>query len=270
MYGLWASPSSRFKMRFLYTDYLDYLEQLRAAGYVLSTFEGNSTPAPSALIRHDIDVSPVKALEMAQMESTHQVQATYFVLLTSRFYNLLERENEQAIRAICKLGHEVGVHFDFSKYGASLSHSELQDAVFYETGILSRILEGRPIHSISWHIPMKAYLGKDVPLFSDSGELKNAYSSEYFYGYKYISDSMMRWREVPEQMVSPSKYPKLQILTHPIWYSKEGEHSDLTILTELRQCRRQEMDSYLETLRPGFCEQISSMGRGGTEHGTDL
>lgn len=256
-------------MRFIYTDYLDYLERLRAAGYVLSPFEAPPTPAPSALIRHYIDVSPVKALKMAQMESTHQVRATYFVLLTSRFYNLLERENEQAIRAVCKLGHEVGLHFDFSKYGASLSLAELQDAVFYESGILSRVLEGRPIHSISWHIPMKEYLGKDIPLFSDAGELKNAYSSQYFYRYKYISDSMMRWRETPEQMVAPSQYPRLQILTHPIWYSKEGGHSDVAILNALRQQQQQAMDAYLETLRPGFCKEISSIGEGNVENGTD-
>ena len=69
-------------MRFLYTDYLDYLKNLREAGYLLSTFEACSHEPPTALIRHDIDASPVKALEMARMESEHQVRATYFVLLT--------------------------------------------------------------------------------------------------------------------------------------------------------------------------------------------
>ncbi len=256
-------------MRFLYTDYLDYLKNLREAGYLLSTFEACPHEDMTALIRHDIDASPVKALEMARVESENQVRATYFVLLTSKFYNLLDQENEQAIREISKLGHEVGLHFDFSKYGASLTQSKLQDAVFYETSLLSRILEGKPVHSISWHIPMKAYLGKDVPLFSEAGALKNAYSSEYFYGYKYISDSMMRWREVPEQMISPLKYPRLQILTHLIWYSNEENGTDLMILERLRQHQQQSMDAYLETLRPGFCEYIGSTGGGSGKNGTN-
>lgn len=255
-------------MKFWYADYLAYLEKLHAAGYVLSTFEAYPHAPLTALIRHDIDVSPVKALEMAQIEAAHKVSATYFVLLTSSFYNLLERENEQAIRKICQLGHEVGLHFDFSKYGSSLSSSELQDAVFYETDVLSKILDGTPIRSISWHIPSTVYLGKDIPLYSKDGELKNAYSSEYFYGYKYISDSMMRWRESPEQMIAPLQHPKLQILTHPIWYSKEEESWDFTILKHLRQKRQQEIDSYLETLRPGFCEYICSVEKGGAKDAT--
>ena len=63
-------------------------------------------------MRHDIDFSLKKALEFAEVEQEQKIRSTYFVLLTTDMYNAMSKEAGQKIRAIMKMGHEIGLHFD--------------------------------------------------------------------------------------------------------------------------------------------------------------
>ena len=51
-----------------------------------------SPPERFALLRHDIDMSPVQALELARIESDAGVRATYTVLLNGEHYAHLRRK----------------------------------------------------------------------------------------------------------------------------------------------------------------------------------
>ena len=64
-----------------------------------------------ALIRHDIDMSIDKALELAKIESDLGIRATYTILMTDIFYNPLEQNNRDTLIHISNLGHDMGLHF---------------------------------------------------------------------------------------------------------------------------------------------------------------
>ena len=51
---------------------------------------GTERREPHALWRHDIDVSPNRALRLAQIEHEGGLKATYFFLLHCEFYNCME------------------------------------------------------------------------------------------------------------------------------------------------------------------------------------
>ena len=52
------------------------------------------------ILRHDIDYSLDKAVALAELERELGVSSTYFVLLTSEFYNLLSKDNLSKISKI--------------------------------------------------------------------------------------------------------------------------------------------------------------------------
>ena len=200
----------------------------------------------TAILRHDIDVSPSKAVTMAEHEAEVDAQSTYFVMMSSDFYNPMAGENESAIRQIQRLGHEVGLHFDIRKYGG-ISEEELCSKIRYEAGMLSQIL-GESVKSVSWHRPYKDYLGKRIDGLEG---FRNAYDPKYVREYKYCSDSMMNWRDEPYDFIDTEKYPKLQILTHPVWYDNVGILMNVEVLKEAYMEKNNSIMSYIDSIVPG-------------------
>ena len=68
---------------------------------------------PNQLLwRHDIDFSIGNALVLAEIEAENNIQSTYFLLLHSPFYNLMDSRHLSIIKQIIALGHDIGLHFD--------------------------------------------------------------------------------------------------------------------------------------------------------------
>lgn len=102
---------------FTYGFYRTLVGLLRRKGYEFSSYADWRKARRPVVMRHDIDCSPAAALRLAQIESGMGVRATYFVLVTSPFYNVWERETRETIRRISSLGHDIGLHFDEASYG---------------------------------------------------------------------------------------------------------------------------------------------------------
>ena len=240
-------------MEFTYNGYVRLLRTLREKGYQLSTFRDVKDSQPfTAILRHDVDISPSKAVIMAEKEAEAEVQSTYFIMVSSDFYNPMSRENESAIKRIVGLKHEVGLHFDARKYDAP-DEDELCKLIRYEADILSSIT-GELIRSLSWHIPYKYYYGKPMERLT---EFRNAYDAKYVEAFKYCSDSMMNWRDDPYDYLDRDEHPRLQILTHPEWYSENGSGTAFRILEDTYIEKREEMLAYLETIKSGVKAYIN-------------
>lgn len=206
------------KPMFTYDGYVRLLSSLREAGYTLVPFEHEKTvDGPKAIIRHDLDASIVNAVAIANIEKNLGVTATYFVMLTSSLYNVMDAENTSLLTEIKDEGHEIGLHFDASKC-ADLGSINFERAVRKELNTFRSIF-GFAAKSISWHIPQKELLGTSLD-FLKQLSIINAYDPRYFGKYKYLSDSSARWRDNPYSFMDVEKYPLLQILTHPIWYGR--------------------------------------------------
>ena len=164
-------------------------------------------------MRHDIDYSVEKSLTLAKIENENSVTSTYFVLLTSDFYNVFSKKNVEILQRIRELGHDVGLHFDEAIY-PKLSACEIRDAIIREARILSKALEF-DVNCVSMHRPSKGVLEANLEIPG----LINSYGTKYLKEFKYLSDSRRRWREPVEEIVNSGNYARLHILTHAFWYN---------------------------------------------------
>jgi len=180
-----------------------------------SSFSNNSDN--DVILRHDVDCSLKAALTMAKIESDLEIQSTYFILLTSDFYNPFSIDSSKFIRGILKLGHKIGLHYDENFIiKSSLDPTE---TIQKQIDILDHHFD-TSIDAVSAHesIGFPPQLQFDLP-----SNVKNAYSEKFVVERKYISDSAMYWREncFCQNFLN---YKKMQILIHPMWWSTENKN----------------------------------------------
>lgn len=186
--------------------------------YKISSYEDVDAYDRSIILRHDIDFCPEKALEIAKIEYEIGVKSTYFVLLSTEFYNVFSRESSRIFSEILDMGHHIGLHFDEQRYETS-SIDQIKEHIYNEKEMLERALRTQ-IRVVSMHRPSQFTLDSSIELDG----IINSYSSKYFKEMKYISDSRMNWRENPKAVVSNNQHNKIHILTHPFWYSDNLEN----------------------------------------------
>jgi hypothetical protein len=204
-------------------DFRDFTEAhyrslLRAAA-TRFRFErfGTLTSKPHLLWRHDVDLSVHRACRMAEMEREEGVRSTFFLLLHSEFYNILEREVASRVRRIAALGHHIGLHFDPSFYGTRVRRDQLTSRLAFEKRIIEDIVDA-PVRVFSLHDPTSAAL-RTLAADMLSGMI-NAYGPAIRNGYRYCSDSNGYWRHqhLADVLADPGCH-KLHVLTHPEWWT---------------------------------------------------
>ena len=164
-----------------------------------------------------------KAVQLAKLEAELGVKSTYFVLLSSEFYNVMAKESREKIKEIQTAGHEIGLHFDELNYKKN-PVGGVKPLIFQEIGILEEILQ-TDIKSVSMHRPSKETLEADY----DLSPVINSYGKKFFKEFKYVSDSRRRWREDVMEIIQSGKYDKLHILTHAFWYHDKEKDLKTTI-----------------------------------------
>lgn len=205
-------------MEFTWNAYEELIRLIKREGYrVVQYHESKNMDAPCVILRHDIDNSVEKALQMAVREMNLGVSSTFFVLLTSEFYNVASAASGKMLREMNQMGHRIGLHFDESIYFGK-TDNEIKDAAEKERMILEQILE-IPIREISMHRPSKRALEADW----NFSTMINSYGKEFFHNFKYVSDSRMHWREDVTAIIGSHEYDKLHILTHAFWYGDDNK-----------------------------------------------
>jgi hypothetical protein len=157
------------------------------------------------------------AVEIAEIESSMGVYATYFILINTGFYNAFESQNVKYLKKIIDLGHSIGCHFDETQHilgGTDFLVSCIQK----EISLLEHGLE-IPINVVSMHCPSKFILESNLQI----PNVINTYSKVFFKEFKYLSDSLHNWREDAEFIINCSEYKKIHLLTHPFWYREQKE-----------------------------------------------
>lgn len=203
-------------VEFIYDSYSQLIEKIQCHGYSISNYHNYHQFEKICILRHDIDMDIYKAYEFARFELQLGVRSTYFLLLGSNFYNVYTKSNLNLINEMLSMGHEIGLHFDETKYPLNSGYNEFVSYVEEELYVLGRML-GINIKSVSMHRPSKSTLSNNYEFSSAI----NSYSNEFFCDFKYISDSRMAWKEDVFSIIKNGDYEKLHILTHPIWYSRK-------------------------------------------------
>lgn len=203
-------------MRFTYSDYENMLKLLLDNGYAVADYNTHSKFDKCAILRHDIDYDLEKALPFAKLEKECGVKSTYFVLVTSDFYNVFSSSSQSALNSISDLGHSIGLHFDEVRYPDLFGKPEgLKEKILIESELLSKAT-GLAVKSVSMHRPSKQILEANISIPG----IVNSYSDEFFKNFKYLSDSRRNWREPIEEIIKSQKYARLHILTHAFWYNE--------------------------------------------------
>jgi peptidoglycan/xylan/chitin deacetylase (PgdA/CDA1 family) len=224
-------------MRFTPDRYEELIADLVAEGY---DFVGYGDPgSEEVILRHDVDLSPERALAMARIEADLGVTSTYFFLLTAPVYDLLDPRHREALWEIESLGHDVGLHFDTHRaWEERPDRRTLSETVTREMAALDRLTDG-DVEVVSFHIPPEWVLDSAFEGFT------NAYAPRYFSDITYLSDSNQKWRVrrpfvdgVPETV---------QLLVHPGLWEQRDRSLD-AIVDDLSDRTHHRVDAYLHRL----------------------
>lgn len=205
-------------MKFTYEAYRELIALLREYGYTICDYHNYAQADKSVILRHDIDLEIEKAVKMAEIEHDIGVSSTYFVLVSSNFFNVFSKRNQAYLREICDMGHTVGLHFDEVKYDDG--QTDLVQAMEQEAALLEQCL-GHEVRSLSMHRPSQTTLEADYKVAG--GRIVNSYGTEFFHRHKYVSDSRRYWREDVISIIKSGEYDRLHVLTHPFWYDEEEQ-----------------------------------------------
>lgn len=201
-------------MKFTYAGYEELVMELKKHEYAFCSYENYCRNSNCVIMRHDIDYNLEQAVRLAELENRLGISSTYFVLLSSDFYNPASASSYKQLHQILDLGHTIGLHFDETAY--SYDQFGIDYYIKKEARVLSDLTD-TDIRTFSLHRPNKRFLETELKIDA----LINSYGTEFFSGFKYLSDSRRRWREPVLDIIASEQFRRLHILTHAFWYHKD-------------------------------------------------
>lgn len=207
---------------FTLSDYENLLvrttERYRCIGF--DVLEEPQLPTDVAIIRHDVDMSPQRALALAEIEAKHGVVANYTVLSCGAFYNAFAPDTRRIFQKIRALGHNVGLHFDAAWHGIT-AEEDLVAALTVEAEALARLLScNEAVGFFSFHNTTPFSMGCKQDSYAG---MFNAYSARLQTSFQYTSDSNGYWIHRSWNELLAEKHSRIQVLTHPEWWDTEAK-----------------------------------------------
>jgi hypothetical protein len=210
-------------MKFLLSEYSSFLKQLLDDGYKCLPFsapEARQTSGKNLLLRHDIDIDPSAAIPMAEAEKTAGAKSTYYVLLSNRHTNPLDKDFRHSVQKLAAMGHWVGLHFDATQYGLSVDDPHFSSFVSREVNLLEWTT-GVTVDSVSFHRPARELLSAPGTLTAPHS---HTYENVFLREIEYCSDSSGKWAYgPPEDRDAPKLGKPFHLLTHPVWWGETNE-----------------------------------------------
>lgn len=200
------------KCNFSYQHYYEILDNFKKRGYSFGSFDKENI-GKTVYLRHDLDHSIEKAVNMADIERTAGAKATYCLRLASPFDNIFYKKNQESIKKILDRGHDLALHFERESWNGL----DIEAEIFSQIKLLNMYFPVKKI--VSFHRPQEDTFNKSFKGFV------NTYDKSYFEDVIYLSDSTGHWRSgCPCSHKEEGNY---QILTHPVWWGREeGESCD--------------------------------------------
>lgn len=208
---------------FSFAHYTSTLAAYLSEKYVFTTFTGVGAARDSrtglVLLRHDVDKSVAKALDMARIETALGISATYFIRVHSNYYNPFGHVCYRQIKEIISLGHQVGLHTEFYD-AAKISGEDPMEMFRREIKVIENVIDAVcPCYSL--HRTSGSSTIEEIKACTsrirEEIKLPGAYDREFQAGFKYLSDSSGIWREGCF-CGHTGKHNRLHLLTHPDWW----------------------------------------------------
>ena len=162
-------------MDFTIDKYSQLLQALQSYGF------------DSLVLRHDVDLLPENSLQTARLETAMGMMGVYY------FRAVPESWDEQIIREIAAMGHEVGYHYE----SLTTCNGDVDTAYQDFCRHLERLRELVPVKSICMHgSPRSPYDSKDIWKKYDYHALGieyEPYLDTDFSKTFYLTDTGRRW-----------------------------------------------------------------------------
>jgi hypothetical protein len=136
-------------------SYLQLVHALRRRGLEIYSVKDwiARNPSRGAVIRHDIDRRPRNAVEMARAESCLGIKTSYYFRVVG------SANDPDAMKAVARLGHEVGYHYE----DLALAGGDQQKALELFAKHLREIRESVPVDTVIMHgSPLSPHYNLDM------------------------------------------------------------------------------------------------------------
>jgi hypothetical protein len=192
----------KIKMDFTVKIYRQLIDQLIDSGYTFQTFSEflESPEEKVIMLRHDVDDKKLNSLHFAEIQHAAGVKGSYYFRMVPQSFD------EDVIRKIAGLGHEIGYHYEdmdlvSSKFG--VERSKLKEEDLYDKALLSfkenlqRLRKLYPVKTICMHgSPRSQFDNKAVWKkynYRDFEIIGEPYFDIDFSKIFYITDTGRRW-----------------------------------------------------------------------------
>lgn len=214
---------SREEHSYSLDHYRSILEKAKSLGYWTPCVRDVAFGLPDRkffLIRHDVDINPWAAEQMAELEAEHGVHTTYYYRFHAPFYNLSDVKIVQSVLRVAAMGHEVGLHYEpgyFLELGRDPVEGTRRDIATFEE------LVGFETKTIAQHQPAQGPLLENI-----SEKHPCAYDRALVRDIPYFGDSGFHWREgcICTKL---GLHERIHTLIHPHSWVRTGEWRDVLI-----------------------------------------
>jgi hypothetical protein len=174
---------------FTIKKYLELINAISNAGYTFQTFEEFVTQPKerSIVLRHDVDDKKLNSLAFAKLQADLKIKGTYY------FRTVPQSFDENVIRQIRDLGHEIGYHYenmDTSKGNVDNAYKEFRKNL----SVFNKI---SPVKTICMHgSPLSKFDNRDIWKkydYKQLGVIAEPYFDLDFNEVFYLTDTGRRW-----------------------------------------------------------------------------
>lgn len=245
---------------FNYAEYRNIITLVKQNLPIMDFSEVNDEVNAFCVLRHDIEFSIDRALQMARIEHENlNVHSTYTVQLRNNTYNALSQKNIEAIQEIESMGHYIGLH----QNPPMMDDDELVDYILKDIETLEHYY-GFEVDRFAFH-----RCGSNPGILEKYVEVPNkinCYAKEFFHYFSgdkpeelrvhYLADSNHDWKYGHPLYVDYWDLPqKMQLLTHPYSWTEVG-YENISNFTKLIKERNEELLSDMNSETKTFPKEL--------------
>ena len=246
--------------KFSYIEYRNIITLVKQNLPIMDFSEVNDEVNAFCVLRHDIEFSIDRALQMARIEHEDlNVHSTYTVQLRNNTYNALSQKNIEAIQEIESMGHYIGLHQNPPQMG----DDELVDYITKDIETLEHYY-GFSVDRFAFH-----RCGSNPGILERYVEVPgkiNCYAKEFFHYFSgdkpeeirvhYLADSNHDWKYGHPFNIDYWDLPqKMQLLTHPYSWTERG-YENISNFTKLIKERNEELLSDMNSETKTFPKEL--------------
>lgn len=176
-------------MDFSVEKYKSLLKSLISEEYNFQRFDHflNNPKKKSIILRHDVDLLPYNSLRFAKIQAEVGIKGTYYFRAVPKSWN------EQVIRRIAELGHEIGYHYECLTTVNGDHDLAIKD---FEKNLVA-LRKITPVSTICMHgSPLSKYDSKDLWKtfnYRDFDIIGEPYFDVDFNHVLYLTDTGRKW-----------------------------------------------------------------------------